>query len=193
MAKDKDFGHDIGSSVFGRQCRLQGMPAPIVTSPLPEVPFPDDGRSFLASLSFADLSVLRTTSNNSRQAVFQEIWRRCQDYTYLPGHFDARCPRRTRSGRILGAPDAVKGVADRLVRFLLLHAKIFQVVDLRNAPIMACESDNLGPALRSMPRLQHIVLPFEGWSSPALRRNFQDLPVAWYSCVTKQLVLLSRR
>ena len=94
---------------------LPQLPTALEAS-LKEFPFPDDGRSLLAALTFADLSVLGASSRSSNLACYNEIWRRCQDFTYAAGDFDSRRATRLRSGRVLSSP--AKSVADRLMRFL---------------------------------------------------------------------------
>lgn len=126
----------------------------------------------LACLGPPELCRLRAVASGAVKIIDTESWNRYRAFQYLPELFECLPQRSTRSGR-LSLPRAGE-TARRLVRFLSWprHFTIFEELDLQWAPAQALESRDFQEALRRMPQLSSVTVPWDGWSTPTERSRF---------------------
>ncbi|CAJ1375687.1 unnamed protein product [Effrenium voratum] len=157
-------------------------PAPAGT--LFGLPCADVGVALLASLSFEELFSLNGMCKAAKALVSYETWRRLRDFSYHPSLFEPKT-KASRRGRVLPANKDI--VAQRFLHFLRQNAWCVERLDLQQCGGRVLESPQLRAALRDMPRLQQLVLPCHGWSSPTERQR-----LLWHLAEQVQVMLPGR-
>jgi hypothetical protein len=137
------------------------------------------GSSQSSFFSILDVCNLRLVSSKAASAGQVEMRSRLSKFEYTSCVIAAP-PRKSRTGRILHSTSSQHA---RLVRFLTqrTHLGLFEDLRLACAPIEALEDTGFLKALKRMPRLRHIQIPANGWSTPATKRQLVNaLPSVVY-------------
>lgn len=147
-------------------------PSPAVLTPASWIPGLPDELVVLEWLRFHELYHLQLTSQAALQAGRREEKRQLQEFAYVLGCLQFK-PVKTRVGRQTSNTDGSVEVRS-LAKFLHrpLHVDAFERLDLSKVPNLALESAAVQSAFRTMPRLERLVLPSEGWTTPNHRNQF---------------------